>query len=80
MNPEQLDQKLRTITKHEAHLPLWDAAFFVKGISRLLYGWQRGDAVSYAAISEENNGAPFLVKKRILAFAATLYTSMIGSN
>lgn len=79
MNPEQLDQKLRTITKHEALYRCGMRRSLLKEFPVCCLDGKEVMQFSYAAISEENNGAPFLVKN-ILAFAATLYTSMIGSN
>ncbi len=63
MNPEQLDQKLRTITKHEALYRCGMRRSLLKEFPVCCMDGKEVMQFSYAAISEENNGAPFLVKK-----------------
>ena len=63
MNPDQLDHRLRTITKHEALYRCGMQRSLAKPFPVCVVDGRKIMQFSYAAISEENNGVPFLVKK-----------------
>lgn len=63
MTPEQLDQQLRNISEHEYFYRLGMQRSLAKSFPLQIIDGKEVMQFSYASISEQGNGTPFLVKK-----------------